>query len=96
MREYSEVLMENSYFKIEEFYRRLDRFISTIERNKTRFGLIKIWENRLIDVWPLSVGTPDLGGSGEELGIFINNDSKFADEQSGSDRTFGPEFTATL
>lgn len=60
--------MENSFFTVDEFLNRLDRFISRIERNKTSYGLIRIWQNTLIDLWPLAIGLPDLGGSGEVAG----------------------------
>ena len=65
--------MENEFFTVKEFLKRLNRIITVIERKKTPYGLIKVWENRLIDLWPLAIGLPDLGGSGDTEGKSFND-----------------------
>ena len=65
--------MENEFFTVKEFLKRLNRIITVIERKKTPYGLIKVWENRLIDLWPLAIGLPDLGGSGDTEGKSLND-----------------------
>ena len=61
-------LIENQFFNVEEFLRRLSKIISKIESKRTSYGLIELWDNTFIDIWPLSIDKPDLGGLDGEKG----------------------------
>ena len=42
--------------------------MSQIESKRTSYGLIELWNNAFIDLWPLAIAKPDLGGLDGEQG----------------------------
>ena len=61
-------LVENPFFSDEEFLHRLSKIMSQIESKRTSYGLIELWNNAFIDLWPLAIAKPDLGGLDGEQG----------------------------